>query len=79
MISQENLLLICQLLGKALNSRINLALLLFAYTASPWGLAPKLDEIQKNTAALKQVEAMTIRNSERLAVLVERCQIKITQ
>ncbi len=72
--SQESLVLLCQYLGKIANSRIGLLVIFVVFTSSPWGIGPKLDEIRLNTSVLKEVQAMTIRNSERLAMLVERCQ-----
>ncbi len=67
----DSLMIVAQLIGKALNSRLNLAILFFLYTV--WGIGPKLDEIRVNTAALRQIETMTIQNSEHIAMLVERC------
>lgn len=73
--SQENLMLVLQYGGKLLNSRIGLVLLFMLYTSSPWGLGPKLDEINQNTAMLKDIQEMEVRNSERIAQLVERCKL----
>lgn len=66
-------MLLLQAGGKILNSRLGLVILFILYTASPWGLGPKIDEIRTNTAMLKQIQDMEIRNSERLAQLIERC------
>ncbi len=76
-LNSESLVILAQLLGKALNSRLSLALLFFLYTI--YGVGPKLDEIRVNTASLRQIEEMTIRNSEHIAMLVERCQVKQAQ
>jgi len=74
--SQENMVILCQYFARIANSRIGLVVIFVLYTASPWGLGPKLDEIRSNTALLHTVQEITIRNSERIAMLIERCQLK---
>lgn len=56
--------------GVIANSQIGLASLISAVvlliTISPWGIAPKLDELVRNTTIL----------SERIARVMERCDLK---
>lgn len=73
--SQEDLMLLLQMSGKILNSRIGLVVLFMLYTSSPWGLGPQIDDIRQNTARLKEIQDMEMANTARIAQLVERCKL----
>lgn len=62
-------------MAKILNSRIGLVILFMVYTASPFGLGSKLDEIRENTALLKQSLTLNIQNAEMIARILDRCHI----
>jgi len=77
--NSETLLFLFQAGGKILNSRIGLVMLFLLYTSSPWGLGAKVDTIGTSLAAqieiMRSTQAMEVQNTQRIAQLVERCNL----